>query len=119
MNKSLYVLMLMTVFALTPERNAFVKNFLSFDIYLTAESVDRGILIDGKGDWSRIRLADSPLISASDISRYNFSEHSLTLRPEVFDRIPRPPWEGTPFVVVVNGERIYFPTWLLIHRPYK
>jgi hypothetical protein len=31
----------------------------------------------------------------------------MTLTPEAFKRVPRPSIPGTPFVVVVNGERIY------------
>jgi hypothetical protein len=31
----------------------------------------------------------------------------MKLRPEALARIPRPPVEGTPFVVVANNERVY------------
>jgi len=79
----------------------------SFGIYLTAEPVDRRITGYGKGDWSRIRLAESPLISAADIISYDFANHVIRLGPEALARIPQPPVEGTPFIVVVNGERIY------------
>ena len=79
----------------------------SFGIYLSAEPVDRRITAYGNGDWSRIRLSESPVISASDIISYEFTNHSMRLRPEALARIPRPPVEGTPFVVVANGERIY------------
>jgi hypothetical protein len=107
MKKLIYAFMLMTALALTPVRNAYVKDTPSFEIYLTAEPMERGFAF-GKSDWSHIRLAEKPLISASDIIRYDFSQHAMKLRPEAFDRIPsRTPWEGTPFVVVVNGERIY------------
>jgi hypothetical protein len=79
----------------------------SFGIYLTAETVDRHITGYGRGNWSHIRLLESPLISAADIISYNFTEHSIRLRPEALAKIPQPPVEGTPFVVVANGERIY------------
>lgn len=79
----------------------------SFDIYLTAEPVDRRITAYGQGDWSRIRLAEPPLISVADIISYDFSNHVMKLKPEALARIPRPPVEGVPFIVVVNGERIY------------
>jgi hypothetical protein len=79
----------------------------SFGIYLTTGTVDRRIIATGKGDWSAIRLSDSPLISADDIISYDFAEHSMKLRPEALARIPRPPVAGTPFVVVANGERVY------------
>jgi hypothetical protein len=78
-----------------------------FGIYLVAEPVDRRITVGGKGDWSRLRLSESPLISAADIISYDFAEHSMRLRLEVLARIPTPPVEGTPFVVVAHGQRIY------------
>ena|SRR5215475_284118 len=43
-----------------------------------------------------------------DIIAYDFSKHAMKLKPEALKRLPsRPPAEGIPFVVVVNGERIY------------
>ena len=79
----------------------------SFSIYLPSEPVDRRITAYGKGDWSRIRLAETPLISAADILSYDFADHSMRLRSEALARIPRPPVWGTPFVVVANGQPIY------------
>lgn len=79
----------------------------TFGIYLMEEPVDRRLTTYGKGDWSRIRLSASPVISATDIVSYDFAEHGMRLRPEALARIPRPPVPGTPFVVVANGERIY------------
>src|SRR5262249_38262691 len=61
----------------------------------------------GKGDWSQIRLSEPPLISANDVISYNFADHAIRLKPGALATIPRPPVEGTPFVVVVNGQRIY------------
>lgn len=83
------------------------KTTNSFGIYLTAEPVDRRITAYGKGDWSHIRLLESPLISAADIISYNLADHSMRLKPEALARIPRPPVEGIPFVVAVDGQRIY------------
>ena len=79
----------------------------SFGIYLPSEPVDRRITAFGKGDWSRIRLTESPLISAADIVSYDSVEHAIRLRAEALAKIPRPPVEGTPFVVVADGQRIY------------
>jgi hypothetical protein len=79
----------------------------SFGIYLLSDPVDRRITAKGKGDLSRIRLAESPLISAADIVSYDFADHSIRLRSEKLARIPRPPVEGTPFVVVADGQGIY------------
>lgn len=78
----------------------------SFGIYLAAEPVDWGIIAYGKGDWSSIRLAESPLISETEIISYDLADHSMRLKPEALSRIPKPPVSGTPFVVVVNGERV-------------
>ena len=47
------------------------------------------------------------MISATDIISYDFTNHSMRLRPEALAKFPRPPVEGTPFIVVANGERIY------------
>ena len=66
----------------------------SFGIYLTTGTVDRRITATGRGDWSAIRLSDSPLISADDIISYDFAEHSMKLRPEALARIPQPPVAG-------------------------
>lgn len=79
----------------------------SFGIYLTAETLGRRITAYGKGDWSGVRLSESPLISGADIISYDFTNHSVRLRPEALAKIPRPPVGGTPFVVVADGQRIY------------
>lgn len=86
----------------------------SFGIYLTAERVDSCITAYYKGNLSRIGLSESPLICATDIVSYDFAEHSMRLRPEALAKIPRPHFEGTPFVVVANGERIYLGTFTTI-----
>ena len=79
----------------------------SFSIYLPAQPVDRRITAYGQGDWPRLRLSESPLISAADIVSYDFADHAIRLRSEALTKIPRPPVEGTPFVVVADGQRIY------------
>ena len=84
-----------------------VQSTDSFSIYLPSEPVDTRITAYGKGDWSRIRLREPALISAADIVSYDFADHSIRLRSEALARIPRPPVEGTPFVVVADGQRIY------------
>jgi len=78
-----------------------------FAIYLTAEPVDRRILAYGTGDWSNVKLQATPLISETDLLAYDFTNHWLTLKPEVFKRFPPPSIPGTPFVVIANGQRIY------------
>jgi hypothetical protein len=107
MQRFQYVLVLIIAFAVAPIHIAYTKDIPSFEIYLTLDLEARRIHLYGEGDWSKIRLAESPLISASDIIRYNFEEHAVTLRPEAYKRMPKPPLEGTPFVVMANGERIY------------
>jgi len=79
----------------------------TFAIYLTAEPIDRKILAYGAGDWSSVRLQATPLISETDIVAYDFTNHWMTLKAEVFKRLPPPSIPGTPFVVIANGERIY------------
>jgi SAM-dependent methyltransferase len=79
----------------------------SFGIYLATGPIDPRLTRSGKGDWSQITLAPAPVISAEDIVVYDFPKHTMNLRPEALARISRPPVDGTPFVVVANGERIY------------
>ena len=54
----------------------------TFGIYLTTGPVDPRLLSHGRGDWSAVRLAESPVISATDIISYDFAEHAMKLRPE-------------------------------------
>jgi len=98
-------IILLGVVAFAPMGRSATTN--SFGIYLAAEPVDRRITAYGQGDWSRVRLSESPLISGADILSYDFTNHSVRLRPEALARIPRPPVEGMPFVVVADGQRIY------------
>jgi hypothetical protein len=91
----------------------------SFGIYLTADPVDRRITAYGKGDWSRVLLSESPLISAADIISYDFTNHSVKLRPEALTKIPRPPVQGTPFVVVADGQRIYLGAFIASFSSYS
>lgn len=79
----------------------------AFGIYLFAESVDPGIFTRAECDGSGIRLADSPVISAADIIRYDFVDHSMKLRAEALARLPRLTSPGTAFVVLAEGKRIY------------
>ncbi len=79
----------------------------SLAIYLVAGQVPENITAYRRGDWSHFRLSDSPLISDHDILMYDFSNHSMRLRPEGLAKMPKPAASGTPFAVVVNGERIY------------
>ena len=78
-----------------------------FAIYLAAGEVPRRLTWYGEGDWSHVRLADSPLIAAEDILEYDFARHSIRLRPEALARIPHPGLSGTPFVLIAHGQRIY------------
>ena len=98
-------LILLAIVALCSVRGAETTN--SFGIYLTSEPVDKRIIAYGRGDWSRIRLSEFPLISAADIVSYDLRSHALRLRSEALARMPRPSVEGTPFVVVASGQRVY------------
>lgn len=79
----------------------------TFGLYLLAGPADQRLTTRGQGDWSHLRLAASPAISAVDIVSYDFTNHVIKLRREVLAKIPRPPVGGTPFVVVADGQRIY------------
>ena len=85
-----------------------------FAVYLVAEPVDGRITGYGKGDWSRLRLSASPLITGDEILSYDFSTHAMTLRREVLARIPSPPAGGAPFVVVAYGHRVYLGVFITI-----
>lgn len=79
----------------------------TFAIYLLAGLIDTRSLARDQGQWKQLPLSSAPVISAADIILYDFSNHAMRLRPEAIKRLPNPPISGTPFVVVVNGERIY------------
>ena len=79
----------------------------SFAIFLTTEPVDPRIMAYGKGDWSRVQLAESPVISEADILSYDFTNHLITLKSDAVSRLPKPPVSGTAFVLVADGQRIY------------
>jgi hypothetical protein len=78
-----------------------------FAIYLVADPVDPRIPGYGEGDWSRLRLSATPLFAGDDLISYDLSTHTMRLRREALARIPKPPVDGAPFVVVANGQRIY------------
>jgi hypothetical protein len=52
---------------------------------------------------------EGPVVTDDDIVEYRFAEHVLRVRGESLVRLARmvPPVSGTPFDVVVDGERIY------------
>ena len=79
----------------------------TFAIYLLASSAEARPFARGQAQWKILPLASEPIISEADILAYDFSKHALRLRPEALKRLPRPTVFGAPFVVVVNGERIY------------
>jgi len=79
----------------------------SFGLYLTTSPVDRRLIAYGTGDWTHVALSETPVISDADIVDYDFTTHSLRVTPAALARIPRPLVEGTPFVVVADGQRIY------------
>ena len=85
-----------------------------FAIYLVADRVDPRITAYGKGDWSGLRLSASPLISGNDIITYDWATHAMRLRREALARIPKPPVDGTPFVVVANGQRVYLGVFVTV-----
>jgi len=98
-------LILLAIMALCGAGRAESTN--AFGIYLLDEPADQRLTTRGQGDWSRLRLATSPVISAADLVSYDLANHVIKLRPEVLAKIPRPPVAGKPFVVVADGQRIY------------
>jgi hypothetical protein len=79
----------------------------TFAIYLFAAPVDTRTFAKDDLLWNRLALSSAPVISAADVISYDFSTHAMRLRSEAIKRLPKPPVSGIPFVVVVNGERIY------------
>ena len=57
----------------------------------------------------RLVLDSTPILSDEDIRLYQWSGHVLNLHDEqaFLERLPNVPTHGLPFVVMVNGERIY------------
>jgi hypothetical protein len=100
-------IILVTLILLTISTLAAMPKQSSFGIYLIAGPVDARAFAQQQGQWKNLPLAGAPIISEADILAYDFSKHAMRLRPEALKRLPRPPVAGTPFVVVVNGERIY------------
>jgi hypothetical protein len=79
----------------------------TFAIYLIAGSPDARNLVQNPGQWKELALSNTPVISDVDVISYDFSKHAVRLRPEAIKRLPKPSVFGIPFVVVVNGDRIY------------
>ena len=79
----------------------------TFAVYLIDGAPDARTLARDPGQWKELPLSSTPIISDVDIVSYDFSKHSMRLRPEAIKRLPRPSVFGIPFVVVVNGDRIY------------
>jgi hypothetical protein len=96
----LIALLTVTSLAASPKQSTFA-------IYLIAGSVDARVFAQEPGVWKNLPLAREPIISGADIVAYDFSKHAMRLKPEALKRLPRPSVAGTPFVVVINGERIY------------
>jgi hypothetical protein len=78
----------------------------SFGIYLFANSEDWR---ESDSNWTSRALSPVPVISDTDVLNYTFTNHLMTLTPDAAQRITelRIPRLIEPFVVVVNGKRIY------------
>ena len=57
----------------------------------------------------RLVVDSTPILSDEDIRLYRWADHELDLQDAdaFLDRLPDVPVQGLPFVVMVNGERIY------------
>lgn len=58
-------------------------------------------------ELSELKLAVKPLLTMRDVDYYDWNSHRLGLKPKVASRIPKPGVWGVPFVLVVEGKRIY------------
>jgi hypothetical protein len=79
----------------------------TFAVYLITGLPDARNLVQNPGQWKELALSNTPVISDVDVISYDFSKHAVRLRPEAIKRLPKPSVFGIPFVVVVNGDRIY------------
>jgi len=79
----------------------------TFAVYLIHGAPEARTLARNPAQWKELPLSATPVISDVDIVSYDFSRHAMKLRPEAIKRLPRPSVFGIPFVVVVNGDRIY------------
>ncbi|HWQ91129.1 MAG TPA: hypothetical protein VN673_05620, partial [Clostridia bacterium] len=81
----------------------------SFGIYLVPGPVDGRLTVYAKGDWSMLPLLSEPIISDQDLVSYDWNSHTMRLKdgspPRTLGLVPV---DGIPFVVVANGEKIYF-----------
>lgn len=96
------IILLLTVSSL-----AAIPKQSTFGIYLIAGSVDARVFAQNSERWKDLPLANEPIISDDDIVAYDFEKHAMRLKPAALKRLPRPGVSGIPFVVIVNGERIY------------
>jgi hypothetical protein len=78
--------------------------YYSFAIYLLKNEKIKDV---SEINISSVKLEDIPFISDKDIISYNWSEHFFELSKSCVDDISNRSVEGLPFVVVVNGEKIY------------
>jgi hypothetical protein len=100
LSSGLVLLVFLTSLAGTPKRRTLA-------IYLIAGSVDARLFVREPERWKDLPLESDPIISNADIIAYDFSKHAMRVRPETLKRLPHPSVAGVPFVLVVNGERIY------------
>jgi hypothetical protein len=76
----------------------------SFAIYLTAEGVDPTFAAT---NLAAVELLPPPVLSDADILAADFETGVIRLTPEALKRVPRPSVQGTLFVAVVDGERLF------------
>ena len=78
----------------------------SFSIYLAED--DKLNATDAlKVDLADIKLQSKPLFTLDDFVCYSWKDHSFILTQEAVEKLPKARVFGVPFVVMVNGQRIY------------
>jgi hypothetical protein len=98
-----------TVFTLAGAQPLGKTTTHSFGLYAPADALPANVVVHGTNDLSRIPLAAEPIISDADIVSYDFTQHSMKLRPEALNRVSgllldKP---NSAFVAVADGVPVY------------
>ncbi len=81
-----------------------------FAIYLIEDGIQGVDIL--QEDWTDFNLEETPILSEEDIISYTWETHEIELTTDAYERIqelftPPVPVTGVPFVVMVDGIKIY------------